>query len=125
MLGFSTLVSLWALVIARLLPGSPYWLAEKGRTAEAGAAIRRLAEGRIEPVTKPGASAKGNDIAFLNIFRGGTLRTTLIQSVINFCFSWGYWGLATRMPTLLAKRGHSAPEGLGFIALSALFMFPG
>jgi len=29
------------------------------------------------------------------------------------------------MPTLLAKRGLSAPEGLGFMAISALFMFPG
>ena len=29
------------------------------------------------------------------------------------------------MPALLAQRGLSAPEGLGFIALSAVFMFPG
>ena len=29
------------------------------------------------------------------------------------------------MPALLAKRGLSAPEGLGFMAISALFMFPG
>ena len=29
------------------------------------------------------------------------------------------------LPSLLARKGLSAPEGLGFIALSALFMFPG
>ncbi|MDJ0653853.1 MAG: MFS transporter [Xanthomonadales bacterium] len=124
-LGFSTLMSLWALVIYRMVPESPYWLAEKGRTDEANAAINRLAEGRLSAASAPGASGQGTDIAFLDIFRGTALRTTLVQSVINFCFSWGYWGLASWMPTLLARRGLSAPEGLGFMALSALFMFPG
>ena len=33
--------------------------------------------------------------------------------------------MASWMPTLLAKRGLSAPEGLNFIAISAVFMFPG
>ena len=124
-IGFSSLVALWALVIWKLVPESPYWLAEKGRTSEANASINRLAEGRVTATTTAGISASGNDIAFLNIFRGAALRTTIVQSVINFCFAWGYWGLASWMPTLLAKRGLSAPEGLGFMALSALFMFPG
>ena len=124
-LGFSTLVSLWAFVIARNVPESPYWLAEKGRTDEADAAIRHLADNNVHATTTPGTSASGDDIAFSDIFRGAALRTTLIQSVINFCFAWGYWGLASWMPTLLAERGLSAPQGLGFIALSALFMFPG
>jgi len=124
-LGFSSLVSLWALVIARLVPESPYWLAEKGRTDEADASIARLSEGRVRAETAPGDSAHGNDIAFLNIFRGKTLRTTVIQSAINFCFAWGYWGLTSWMPALLAERGLQAREGLGFMALSALFMFPG
>ncbi len=124
-IGFSSLVSLWALAIWKLVPESPYWLAEKGRTGEADAAINRLADGRLTARTTRGDSARGTDIAFLDIFRGSALRTTLVQSVINFCFSWGYWGLASWMPALLAQRGLSAPQGLGFIALSALFMFPG
>ncbi len=61
----------------------------------------------------------------MDIFRSATIRITIVQTVINFCFSWGYWGLASWMPTLLAERGLSAPEGLGFMAISALFMFPG
>lgn len=124
-IGFSSLVSFWALVIWKLVPESPYWLAEKGRTGEADTAINMLADGRLKARTVPGPGAGGADIAFLDIFRGSALRTTLVQSVINFCFSWGYWGLASWMPTLLAQRGLSAPQGLGFIALSALFMFPG
>jgi len=124
-IGFSSVVSFWALVIWKLVPESPYWLAEKGRTGEADAAINVLADGRFRARTMPGHRAGGGDIAFLDIFRGPALRTTLVQSVINFCFSWGYWGLASWMPALLAQRGLSVPQGLGFIALSALFMFPG
>jgi putative MFS transporter len=124
-LGFSALASTWVLVIWKFVPESPYWLAAKGRTAEADAALSRLAENRLVARTVSGLGERGADIAFLDIFRRSVLRTTIVQSIINFCFSWGYWGLASWMPALLAQRGLSAPEGLGFIALSALFMFPG
>jgi len=124
-IGFSTIVSLWALVIHRNVPESPYWLAEKGRAQEATAAINRLAEKPLVESTVAAASASGGNITFMSIFKRSVMRVTIIQTVINFCFSWGYWGLASWMPTLLAKRGLSAPEGLGFMAISALFMFPG
>lgn len=124
-IGFSTVVALWSIVIHVFVPESPYWLAEKGRTDEANQAINRLAAGALDAKTTPGDRAAGSSMAFMDIFRGSALRVTLVQTVINFCFSWGYWGMASWMPTLLAKRGLSAPEGLGFMALSALFMFPG
>lgn len=124
-IGFGTVVSLWALVIHRFVPESPYWLAEKGRPKEATAAINRLAEQRLVTDSIAVPKNAGDDIAFSSIFQRSVIRTTVIQTIINFCFSWGYWGLASWMPTLLAKRGLSAPEGLGFMAISALFMFPG
>lgn len=124
-IGVSSIVGLWAILIHRFVPESPYWLAEKGRVEEAAAAIAHL---RGDPLPSDALRQVGQgqgQMAFLDIFRHGALRVTLIQTVINFCFSWGYWGLASWMPTLLAKRGLSAPEGLGFMAVSALFMFPG
>jgi putative MFS transporter len=124
-IGFGTVVSLWALVIHRFVPESPYWLAERGRLAEAKSAIDRLAEGRIPGVAIAASAHAGGEISFMSIFRRSRIRLTIVQTVINFCFSWGYWGLATWMPTLLATRGLSTPEGLGFMAISALFMFPG
>ncbi|MFK7886728.1 MAG: MFS transporter [Gammaproteobacteria bacterium] len=123
--GAGTLVSLWALCVYYFVPESPYWLATKGRTDEADAALRRLSMDTIEPRSASGANEPNAQMAFSGIFASSTLRITLIQTIINFCFSWGYWGLASWMPTLLAERGLSTPAGLGFMALSALFMFPG
>jgi len=34
-------------------------------------------------------------------------QVTLLQTTINFCFSWGYWALASWLPELLARRGLS------------------
>jgi putative MFS transporter len=124
-IGFGTVVSLWAIVIQRFIPESPYWLAEKGRAQDAAQAINRLAETTLVSSTVATPKSDNEEIAFTNIFKRSVIRITIIQTIINFCFSWGYWGLASWMPTLLAKRGLSAPEGLGFMAISALFMFPG
>ncbi|MFK7955368.1 MAG: MFS transporter [Lysobacterales bacterium] len=123
--GFSSVAGLWALVIASIVPESPYWLAEKGRAKEAEDAIRQLSMQKIQPVISPTDQATAGKMPFSRIFSGPRLKVTVVQTIINFCFSWGYWGLASWMPALLAERGLSAPQGLGFIALSALFMFPG
>ncbi|MGV0036687.1 MAG: MFS transporter [Candidatus Azotimanducaceae bacterium WSBS_2022_MAG_OTU7] len=124
-IGFSTIAGLWTFVVYKFVPESPYWLAEKGRVEEASATVEALAKGRLSNVSVAVGKLVDQDIPFSSIFRGDALRTTIIQTVVNFCFSWGYWGLASWMPTLLAKRGLSTPDGLGFMALSALFMFPG
>lgn len=124
-IGFSAVVGLWALVVYRLAPESPYWLADQGRLDEAQDVLKRLANGSVEIGQVAESAAGGTPHSFTDIFRDGRLRLTLIQTIINFCFSWGYWGMASWLPTLLAERGLSTPSGLNFLALSALFMFPG
>ena len=124
-IGFSAVVGLWALVVYRFVPESPYWLAEQGRTDDARAVLTRLSAGTVPIGAVERSATDRTGLKFFSIFLDGRLRLTLIQTVINFCFSWGYWGMATWMPTLLAERGLSTPAGLDFIALSALFMFPG
>lgn len=126
-LSFSSLAGFWAFAVYKLVPESPYWLAEKGRVGEAEEAIHRLSEGQFTAsILLPNSTdnAEGNN-SFFNIFRGAVARITVIQTIINFCFSWGYWGLASWMPVLLAKKGLNTPDGLSFMAISALFMFPG
>ena len=124
---FSAFTGLWAIVVYRFVPESPYWLSRKGRTEEAEAAIARLSDGLVTANVEPMAIAAHPDgeASFFDIFRGRFIRLTFLQTLINFCFSWGYWALTSWMPLLLAKKGLSAPQGLSFMAVSALFMFPG
>ncbi len=125
-IGFSALTGIWAFVVHRLVPESPYWLAEKGRLSEAQDSISRLSRGKVDAIVRPmGAETGGGKPSFFAIFRPPFLHLTALQTLINFCFSWGYWALTSWMPALLAKQGLSTPQGLSFIAISALFMFPG
>lgn len=120
----SSLVGLWAFMI-RKIPESPYWLASKGRQQEAKEAIRYLSEGKInigeheqlwvEPMTK------GN---YFTIFSKRFRKLTAFQTVVNFAFAFGYWGLYTWIPTLLEQKGLSMSQSLSFLALSTLFQIP-
>lgn len=126
-IGVSSLAGLWFLAIAAFVPESPYWLAGKGRHSEAKEVIDKLSKGTMQREINSVELAVENvkTGSFLEIFRGQFRRSTILQLLINFSFSWGYWGLSSWMPALLAKKGLSAPEGMGFMAISALFMFPG
>lgn len=124
-MAMSAFASLWAIVIWRWLPESPYWLAGEHRTNEAKTELERLGGGAIAGEVEPPKADVPVDSSYFQIFKQPLLKITCVQTIINFCFSWGYWAMATWLPALLAKRGLSAPEGLGFVALSALFMFPG
>ncbi|WNC12431.1 MFS transporter [Brevibacillus brevis] len=120
----SSLVGLWALMI-RNIPESPYWLASKGKQAEAKEAIRYLSQGKltigeheelwVEPMTK------GN---YFTIFTKRFRKLTAFQTIVNFAFAFGYWGLYTWIPTLLAQKGLSMSQSLTFLALSTLFQVP-
>jgi len=123
----SAMAGLWAIPASLLLPESPHWLHAKGRDAEALKVVAGLSTGPHRAMVERAhlvREAEG-EASFFGIFRRDALLVTTLQTIVNLTFSLGYWALSTWMPALLAKRGLSAPEGLGFIALSALFMFPG
>ncbi len=126
-LAVSSLSGLWALVIWTFVPESPYWAAGHGQQEVAKNAINHLAAGELnmnlDKATLVVDQLKGG--SFKELFASKLARVTWLQILINFCFSWGYWGLTSWMPVLLAKRGLSTPQGYGFMALTALFMFPG
>lgn len=122
----SSLGGLWAIVVARWVPESPYWLASMGRQAHAKASITLLSRGAVRlPETcelQVDNSVSGRQ---RDLFGRAWLKLSLLQIIVNFTFSWGYWGLQTWLPTLLQQRGLSLPQSYGFIALSALCMIPG
>jgi len=125
-IAMSSLLGLWALVLWRWVPESPYWLAGADRQQQARKVLFDLSGGQVnvpkqqrllvEPVANAG---------MLTVLRGRWFKLTAIQFLINFVFSWGYWGLQTWLPTLLQERGLSLPDSFGFIAISAVCMIPG
>ncbi|MFF2876424.1 MFS transporter [Gottfriedia sp. NPDC057991] len=127
-LAISSLGGLWFLVVKKLVPESPYWLAEKNRTDDAKEVILKLSENKLEPFIndKKIIISQVTRGSVLDIFKGKLLKTTVLQVVINFCFSWGYWALFSWMPYMLAEsKGFSFVSSLGFVLVSALVQFPG
>lgn len=126
-LAVSSLGGLWAFVVWAVVPESPYWAVGKGRQEMAKKAIERLSEGRhgldLEKVHLVVEEYKQG--SFTELFQAKLRHVTGFQMAVNFCFTWGYWALASWMPILLARKGMSTPEGNEFMALSALIMFPG
>lgn len=121
----SSLAALVAVVLVRAVPESPHWLADRGRFGDAKQVLTALSAGthlaRIrDAVLQARVSTAGG-----SIFTARTARVTAAQFTINFCFTFAAWAMSSWLPVMLAKRGLSMAEGLGFVALSALCMIPG
>lgn len=126
-LAVSSLAGLWALAVRAGVPESPYWAAGNGDQELAKRSIRRLSQGkldvRLEDVELVVEEYRRG--SFAELFQSKLRRTTLFQCAVNYCFTWGYWALASWMPILLTQKGLSVPEGHEFLALTALVMIPG
>jgi putative MFS transporter len=126
-LAASSLAGLWAFVVWKWAPESPYWAVGTGRQQMAKESILELWD------SYPQADLAAVDLvvdqyrtgSYLELFEKKLRAITILQSAVNFFFCWGYWALASWMPLLLSKRGLSTPEGDTFIALSAVMMVPG
>jgi MFS transporter, putative metabolite:H+ symporter len=123
-IALSSLAALWALVIWKWVPESPYWLAARGRSDDAGRVIERLSQGRLQ-VGGELAVEKHRMGSLRELFGPGFAVLTIVQLLLNFCFSWGYWGLQTWLPTLLQERGLGDMASLQFVAIAAVFQIPG
>lgn len=121
----SSMASLLAVALVRGMPESPYWLADRGRFEEAKSVLRRLSGGAQSARIKHAVLQTRPAVSSGSIFTRATARVTVAQFAINFCFTFAAWAMSSWLPVMLAKRGLSMAEGLGFVALSAVCMVPG
>ena len=106
MFAIGALPGLIALLLRRLLPESPRWLAVHGRHSEAEAAMAYIesetqkATGEPLPPVKPVVSTLEKPASLADLFGPVYLRRTLVVWVMWFCAYCVNYGLAIWLPTV-------------------------
>ncbi len=111
--------------LRRSLPESPRWLARQGRFLKAEAALSAI-EARViaetgAPLSRPGAAiAEVGKADFAEIMRPPYGRRTAILSIFHFFQTYGYYGFASWVPTLLIAQGITLTRSLEWAFIIAV-----
>ncbi|MFZ0018866.1 MAG: MFS transporter [Acetobacteraceae bacterium] len=108
LIGSAGAIVIWFIRLG--LPESPRWLARRGRLAEAEAitaAIEAKVADDVGPLPAPGPAVAQDEGAgsFAEIWQPPYDRRAIILSVFNFFQTFGYYGFAAWVPTLLIAKG--------------------
>lgn len=120
--------ALFAAVLRQLVPESPRYLEQVGRTAEANALVRRMEhEAGVAPLqsTVQVETPKHRKISFLDLWKKPYLTSTIVLWVIWFGINFGYYGFVLWTPTLLMGQGYTMVKSFGFTLIMCFAQLPG
>jgi putative MFS transporter len=122
------LPALYAAYLRTALPESPRFLAERGRSAEADAIVRRVERasgGALLTLARVVAPARAGRSRIADLFRPETRRRTSMLWILWFGIVFTYYGIFLYVPTLLVARGLSEVRSNEFFFLSTIAQVPG
>lgn len=122
------LPALYAAYLRTALPESPRFLAERGRTAEADAIVRRVERasgGALLTLARVTAPVRAGRSRISDLFRPVNRRRTAMLWLLWFGITFTYYGIFLFVPTLLVGRGLSEVRSNEFFFLSTIAQVPG
>jgi putative MFS transporter len=122
--GSAGAIFVWFIRLA--LPESPRWLARHGRIREAEQVVASIERGvaadvggTLPPVGAPEVGETGEG-TFAEIWQPPYDKRAIVLSVFNFFQTFGYYGFAAWVPTLLIAKGITITKGLEYSFIIAI-----
>jgi putative MFS transporter len=124
LIGSAGAIFIWFIRLS--LPESPRWLARHGRLADAERVVAGIESrvtmesgGRLTPPGTPQRDEAGEG-TFAEIWRPPYDRRAILMSVFNFFQTFGYYGFAAWVPTLLIAKGIKVTTSLEYSFIIAI-----
>jgi len=124
----AALPALYVAYLRSALPESPRYLAERGRSAEADAIVRRVERAGGAALLTLGAAVapvRSGRTGIAELWKPAYARRTVMLWILWFGVVFTYYGIFLYVPSLLAARGLSEVRSNEFFFLSTIAQIPG
>ena len=124
----AALPALYVAYLRSALPESPRYLAERGRSADADAVVRRVERAGGAALLTLGAAvapARSGRRSVAELWKPAYARRTAMLWILWFGIVFTYYGIFLYVPSLLAARGLSEVRSNEFFFFSTLAQVPG
>jgi MFS transporter, putative metabolite:H+ symporter len=124
----AALPALYVAYLRSALPESPRYLAQRGRTAEADAIVRRVERAggdALLTLCAAVAPARSGRTGIAELWSPALAKRTAMLWILWFGIVFTYYGIFLYVPSLLAARGLSEVRSNEFFFLSTIAQIPG